>query len=213
MKKSILRVAIVTVLLCNSPLTAPAEEIKPPEKSEAAKLFSGIEGYEAVAIIPKAMVQNGKITGSSDSTCVVIGKSKDPLFTQVPVTLYYDKDLGWFQYYDTKDGWIIMAKDRLITGKTSRVTSSSTSAAKPSAATEAINRRTCATNLKIIDGSVQMWALENKKSPTAKPLLIDILPFLKDRLLPRCPSGGTYSVTTVADSPTCSHPGHHIDAK
>jgi prepilin-type N-terminal cleavage/methylation domain-containing protein len=68
-------------------------------------------------------------------------------------------------------------------------------------------KNACIANLKQIDGAVQQWALENKKTSTDTYLLTDttVLQYLKGTNLPTCPAGGAYSPgATVANTPTCS---------
>jgi len=65
-------------------------------------------------------------------------------------------------------------------------------------------KNACIANLKQIDGAVQQWALENKKSATDAVTTANAAEYLKGSLLPQCPAGGTYSTTTVSASPTCS---------
>ena len=75
-------------------------------------------------------------------------------------------------------------------------------------------QRACIANLKQIDGAVQLWALENKKSASDTYTLNDplgVLAFLRDRQLPVCPAGGVYSPgKRVSDEPTCNIPGHKL---
>jgi hypothetical protein len=69
---------------------------------------------------------------------------------------------------------------------------------------------TCGSNLKQIDGAMQQWALENKKTVTNAYSLNDpeLLQFLKGSVLPACPAGGAYVAgKTVGDSPVCSTHG------
>lgn len=69
----------------------------------------------------------------------------------------------------------------------------------------------CIANLKQIDGAVQQWALENKKTSTDTYALASITDFLKGSVMPVCPAGGTYAAgATVADNPTCTIPGHTL---
>jgi competence protein ComGC len=69
----------------------------------------------------------------------------------------------------------------------------------------------CVANLKQLDGAVQSWSLENKKSPTNTYAFSDFVHYLKASALPVCPRGGTYSPgTNVADMPRCSFPGHSL---
>ena len=73
-------------------------------------------------------------------------------------------------------------------------------------------KNACIANLKQIDGAVQQWALENKKSGTATVSTTDILDFLKGSALPACPAAGTYATSTVSETPTCTQSviGHSL---
>jgi uncharacterized phage infection (PIP) family protein YhgE len=69
-------------------------------------------------------------------------------------------------------------------------------------------RNACINCLRQIDGAKQQWALETKKTVGAIPNPQDIAPYLKDRVIPSCPAGGTYTLNAVGVHPTCSIPGH-----
>ena len=65
----------------------------------------------------------------------------------------------------------------------------------------------CINNLRQMDGAIQQWALENKAAATATVGLTSIQPYIKltsAGALPACPASGTYAVTAVNASPTCS---------
>ena len=65
----------------------------------------------------------------------------------------------------------------------------------------------CINNLRQIDGAIQTWALEAHKAPNDSVALDDVKPYIKldsNGNIPACPAGGTYSTTTVSNSPTCS---------
>jgi prepilin-type N-terminal cleavage/methylation domain-containing protein len=71
----------------------------------------------------------------------------------------------------------------------------------------------CINNLRQLDGGVQQWALENKKQASDTVQLSDIQPYIKldsTGNLPACPAGGTYAVTTVSNTPTCTITGHAL---
>jgi DNA repair exonuclease SbcCD ATPase subunit len=71
----------------------------------------------------------------------------------------------------------------------------------------------CVNNLRLIDAAKQQWALENKKQTTDTPAWDDLKPYLgrgPNGEMPSCPSGGTYTVGTVGERPTCSVPGHAL---
>ncbi len=72
-------------------------------------------------------------------------------------------------------------------------------------------RNACINNLRQIDAAKQQWALENNKTADAIPTEQDIAPYIKldaNGNIPRCPSGGTYTIGAVGTPPTCSIPGH-----
>lgn len=72
-------------------------------------------------------------------------------------------------------------------------------------------RGACIANLQQLDGAVQGWALENKKSSTDTHVFADYADYLKGSVIPICPRGGTYTPgKTVADIPRCSIPGHTL---
>jgi len=65
----------------------------------------------------------------------------------------------------------------------------------------------CINNLRQIDGAIQTWALEARKAPSDPVGLDDVKPYIKldsNGNIPGCPAGGTYSTSTVSNSPTCS---------
>ena len=68
----------------------------------------------------------------------------------------------------------------------------------------------CIKNLQQIDSIKQQWALENKKTEQVIPTANDIAPYFKDGIVPKCPSGGVYTIGSVAADSTCSIPGHKL---
>jgi hypothetical protein len=66
----------------------------------------------------------------------------------------------------------------------------------------------CRSNLAQIDNAIAQYALENRIGQEAFVTSERILPYLKSNKVPRCPSGGTYSILRVGDPPTCSIQGH-----
>jgi chromosome segregation ATPase len=69
-------------------------------------------------------------------------------------------------------------------------------------------RNQCINNLRQIDSAKNEWALENGKTAGAIPTAQDLLPYIVGGAFPVCPSGGTYTIGAVGDSPACSIPGH-----
>jgi len=68
-------------------------------------------------------------------------------------------------------------------------------------------KNSCIANLRMVDNTVQQWALENKKQSTDTYELSDttLLGYFKGSILPFCPAGGTYAPgSMVALTPTCS---------
>ena len=90
----------------------------------------------------------------------------------------------------------------------------------PSAATnmrttplEAQQRNACINNLRQIDAAKNEFALEKGKKLGDPVTADDIKPYIKldaDGNLPKCPSGGTYTIGKVGENPTCSIPGHAL---
>lgn len=69
------------------------------------------------------------------------------------------------------------------------------------------SKSSCIFNLKQIDGAVQQWALENKKTVTDTYSLSDpqLLAYMRGSKLPVCAHGGRYTAgTNVGDLPKCS---------
>ena len=69
----------------------------------------------------------------------------------------------------------------------------------------------CVSNLRMIDGAKATWTLEGDKKPSDVPTDADL--FGADKYIvekPTCPMGGTYSLNSVAEKPTCSVPGHEF---
>ncbi len=72
-------------------------------------------------------------------------------------------------------------------------------------------RAACRANLMIIDGAKSTWALENKKLESDVPKDADLFGgtrYVREK--PACPMGGTYTVRSVGEKPTCSVSGHTI---
>jgi len=64
----------------------------------------------------------------------------------------------------------------------------------------------CINNLRLIDGAIQQWALENNKTSSATVAFTDISAYLKNSVI--CPSGGTtfansYTISDVLTKPLC----------
>ena len=71
-------------------------------------------------------------------------------------------------------------------------------------------RNTCIANLRLVDSTVQQWALENKKASTDTYSLSDtvLIGYFKGSALPYCPGGGSYVAgSAVSLVPTCSLSG------
>jgi len=71
-------------------------------------------------------------------------------------------------------------------------------------------KNTCIANLRLVDSTVQQWALENKKASTDTYSLSDtvLIGYFKGSALPYCPGGGSYVAgSAVSLVPTCSLSG------
>jgi competence protein ComGC len=68
--------------------------------------------------------------------------------------------------------------------------------------------KACRSNLQSIQAAKEVWALENKKANDTVPNDADL--FGPGKLVndtPMCPAGGSYSLNSVQESPTCSEHG------
>jgi prepilin-type N-terminal cleavage/methylation domain-containing protein len=66
---------------------------------------------------------------------------------------------------------------------------------------------TCIQNLRVIDNSIQQWAMEAKKEAGAPVTAADINSYMRD--LPVCPSGGksfsdSYEISVTDAQPVCT---------
>lgn len=72
-------------------------------------------------------------------------------------------------------------------------------------------RNVCIAHLKQLDGAKQQWAIDNKRTARDIPGPADLFgPTLYLKLEPVCPSGGRYTLHSVGENPTCSHPEHRL---
>jgi hypothetical protein len=71
-------------------------------------------------------------------------------------------------------------------------------------------RNSCINNLRMIDAAIQQWALENSKTNSDIPTWGNLKEYLgrDGTWIPKCPLGGTYTLRTVGEKPTCSYSGH-----
>ena len=70
----------------------------------------------------------------------------------------------------------------------------------------------CINNLRQIDSAKREWALEKRKDPTDAPTAKDLDAYLKSGGvgIMTCPAGGTYTINSVGEKPTCSISGHRL---
>lgn len=80
-------------------------------------------------------------------------------------------------------------------------------------ARETARKSTCINNLRLIDAAIQQWALEANKNGTDSVKLDSLTGYLNRNGgqvngtgsgAVKCPSGGTYTATTVDTKPACS---------
>ena len=65
----------------------------------------------------------------------------------------------------------------------------------------------CYNKLRQIDGAKQYWAQEHHKSTNDVPSWEDLREHLK-QVPEKCPGGGTYTIRSIGELPTCSIPAH-----
>src|SRR3954470_9086038 len=69
----------------------------------------------------------------------------------------------------------------------------------------------CIANLKMISGAKDTWALQYQKTSNDTPVWSDLIggyKSLSDE--PKCYKGGTYTLGTVGQNPTCTVAGHSL---
>ena len=75
-------------------------------------------------------------------------------------------------------------------------------------------RMACINYLRQIDGAKQQWAIETHASSNTTPTWDDIKPYLgrdgTNGVIPKCPSGGVYTIGALTNAPTCSVKGHAL---
>jgi hypothetical protein len=72
-------------------------------------------------------------------------------------------------------------------------------------------KNACIGNLTQIQTAKNQWALENKKTTSETPDAMELYgPQKYIRREPTCPAGGTYSINSVEETPTCTVRGHVI---
>ena len=76
------------------------------------------------------------------------------------------------------------------------------------AAAAAASANACIANLHAIEVAKAQWALDKNKDANDVPTTQDLLPYLKDGVMPVCPGGGVYSLNSAGALPTCSIAGH-----
>jgi len=69
----------------------------------------------------------------------------------------------------------------------------------------------CINNLRMMEAAKEQWALENNKESGAAVKESDIIKYLGEGKMPKCPQGGTYSLDTIGTNARCSHPGHQLN--
>ncbi len=66
----------------------------------------------------------------------------------------------------------------------------------------------CANNLRRIQTAKEQWALAQHRPNGASVTEADLAPYLGGDGLPKCPSGGSYTINPIGTDPVCSIPGH-----
>jgi type II secretory pathway pseudopilin PulG len=65
-------------------------------------------------------------------------------------------------------------------------------------------RNSCVANMRQIDGATISLALETKRYRGATVPPQEVASFLKGGVIPTCPTGGTYTLPVVMQTPVCS---------
>jgi type IV pilus assembly protein PilA len=78
-------------------------------------------------------------------------------------------------------------------------------------AREAAQTNGCINNLRVIEGAMDTYALENNQATGYDVGMADLVgagSYIDET--PTCPAGGTYDVPTVGIAPTCTITGHTL---
>ena len=70
--------------------------------------------------------------------------------------------------------------------------------------------QSCMSNLRILEGAKDQFALENRIGVGTQVTPENVLPYLKDNQFLQCPAGGAYNLNAIGVWTTCSIPGHAI---
>ena len=76
---------------------------------------------------------------------------------------------------------------------------------------ENASRTTCFSNQKTIRTVIQQWATDKRKGRSSAPTVDNLKGYFEGGRMPKCSSGGTYDLATVAEYPSCSEHGCYID--
>ena len=68
-----------------------------------------------------------------------------------------------------------------------------------------VDQTKCIVNLTQLAEAKRSWATLTKPEASTTPQPSDLGPYLKSSHLPVCPTGGTYTLGAVNESPRCSH--------
>jgi len=68
----------------------------------------------------------------------------------------------------------------------------------------------CIDNLGQIEAAKHKWYSEQHKTTNDVPTMADLAKYMNG--VPKCPSGGTYTIGPVGKNPTCSIKGHELPA-
>ena len=79
-------------------------------------------------------------------------------------------------------------------------------------ARESSRAKSCVANLKQIESAKEQWAMDTKAAGTATPADTALWGTTDSYIkkAPACPSGGTYTVGSLAASPTCNITDHAL---
>ncbi|MFN7138774.1 MAG: hypothetical protein ACK4UN_05510 [Limisphaerales bacterium] len=69
-------------------------------------------------------------------------------------------------------------------------------------------KASCIANLRMLDGALEQWALENRKQRGDTPEYEALLAYMTSP--PTCPQGGSYTIPAVGKKPTCNMTDHHL---
>ncbi len=67
-----------------------------------------------------------------------------------------------------------------------------------------VPKTSCYANLANIDGAKEIWAAQKHATNGTSVSEMELRPYLRNKVFPKCPSDGKYTIGKIGEIPTCS---------